>query len=31
MGGVKVYASLPSEFPKISGEATSGDARPGID
>ncbi|MEK7472930.1 MAG: hypothetical protein AAB625_02745 [Patescibacteria group bacterium] len=28
MGGVKVYASLPSEFPKISGEATSGDARP---
>ena len=28
MGGVKVYASLPREFPKISGEASSGDARP---
>lgn len=27
-GGVKVYASLPSEFPKVSGEVTSVDARP---
>ncbi len=27
-GSVKIYASLPSEFPKVSGEYTAVDARP---